>query len=213
MSKYKLRAALGVGLLALVVAGCGSSSSSSSSSSASSTTSSAAASSSAGGSKAEVAVLLPDTQSSVRWEQFDRPYLDKALTAAGISHTIVNAQGDPATQKTQAEQAITNGAKVILLVDLDPGSGAAIIASAHAKGVKVIDYDRLTLGGGADFYVSFNNTRVGQLQGQGLVNCIKAENLSKPVVAELNGAPTDNNATLFAKATTRSSLRSTPMAP
>ncbi len=196
MSKYKVRAALGVGLLALVVAGCGSSSSSSST--ASNTTSSAAASSSAGGSKAEVAVLLPDTQSSVRWEQFDRPYLDKALTAAGISHTIVNAQGDPATQKTQAEQAITNGAKVILLVDLDPGSGAAIIASAHAKGVKVIDYDRLTLGGGADFYVSFNNTRVGELQGQGLVNCIKAQGLSKPVVAELNGAPTDNNATLFA---------------
>ena len=197
MSKYKLRAVLGIGLVALVAAGCGSSSSSSSSSSASS---SAAASSttSAAASKAEVAVLLPDTQSSVRWEQFDRPYLDKALTAAGVSHTIVNAQGDPSTQKTQAEQAITNGAKVIMLVDLDPGSGAAIIASAHAKGVKVIDYDRLTLGGGADFYVSFNNTRVGQLQGQGLVNCIKGQGLSKPVVAELNGSPTDNNATLFA---------------
>jgi D-xylose transport system substrate-binding protein len=199
MSKYKLRAVLGVGLAALVVAGCGSSSSSSSSSGASSTTSSAAASSSSsGGGKGEVAVLLPDTKSSVRWEQFDRPYLDKALTAAGVSHTIVNAQGDPATQKTQAEQAITNGAKVILLVDLDPGSGAAIIASAHAKGVKVIDYDRLTLGGGADFYVSFNNMRVGQLQGQGLVSCIQKQGLSKPVVAELNGSPTDNNATLFA---------------
>jgi D-xylose transport system substrate-binding protein len=135
----------------------------------------------------------------VRWEQFDRPYLDKALTAAGISHTIVNAQGDPTTQKTQADQAITNGAKVLLLVDLDPGSGAAIIKDAHAHGVKVIDYDRLTLGGGADFYVSFNNVRVGQLQGQGLVNCIKQEGLSKPVVAELNGSPTDNNATLFAQ--------------
>jgi D-xylose transport system substrate-binding protein len=135
----------------------------------------------------------------VRWEQFDRPYLDKALTAAGISHTIVNAQGDPATQKTQAEQAITNGAKVILLVDLDPGSGAAIIASAHAKGVKVIDYDRLTLGGGADYYVSFDNTRVGVLQGQGLVKCLSASGTAKPVVAELNGDPGDNNATLFAK--------------
>ena len=143
-------------------------------------------------------MLLPDTQSSVRWEQFDRPYLDQAFKAAGIPHTIVNAQGDPTTQKTQADQAITNGAKVILLVDLDPGSGAAIIEAAHPHGVKVIDYDRLTLGGGADFYVSFDNTRVGQLQGQGLVNCIKQEGLSKPVVAELNGSPTDNNATLFA---------------
>jgi D-xylose transport system substrate-binding protein len=182
-----------LGLVVLVVAGCGSSSSSSSSASGS-----ASASSSSGGGKGQVAVLLPDTQSSVRWEQFDRPYLDKALTAAGISHTIVNAQGDPATQRTQAEQAITNGAKVLLLVDLDPGSGAAIIALAHQHGVKVIDYDRLTLGGGADFYVSFNNTRVGQLQGQGLVSCISKQGLSKPTVAELNGDPGDNNATLFA---------------
>jgi D-xylose transport system substrate-binding protein len=195
VKKSKLRALLGVGLVvivALVVAACGSSNSSSSSSS----TASSSGSTSSG--KGAVAVLLPDTQSSVRWEQFDRPYLDQAFKAAGIPHTIVNAQGDAATQKTQAEQAITNGAKVILLVDLDPGSGKAIIASAHAKGVKVIDYDRLTLGGGADFYVSFDNTRVGQLQGQGLVNCIKAGGLSKPVVAELNGSPTDNNATLFA---------------
>jgi D-xylose transport system substrate-binding protein len=198
VKKSKLRAVLGVGLVvvvALVVAACGSSNSSSSTSSSSGSASSSGSSS---GSKAQVAVLLPDTQSSVRWEQFDRPYLDKALTAAGVSHTIVNAQGDPTTQKTQADQAITNGAKVILLVDLDPGSGAAIINDAHQHGVKVIDYDRLTLGGGADFYVSFNNTRVGQLQGQGLSSCIKQDGLQKPVVAELNGSPTDNNATLFA---------------
>jgi D-xylose transport system substrate-binding protein len=197
VKKSKLRAVLGVGLVvivALVVAACGSSSSSSSSSS----SGAASSSGSSSGGKGAVAVLLPDTQSSVRWEQFDRPYLDQAFKAAGISHTIVNAQGDPSTQKTQAEQAITNGAKVILLVDLDPGSGKAIIASAHAKGVKVIDYDRLTLGGGADFYVSFDNTRVGQLQGQGLATSIKQDGLSKPVVAELNGSPTDNNATLFA---------------
>src|SRR4030081_3757000 len=180
-------------IVAVVIAGCGSSSSSSSSAAASSGSSSSSSSSSGG--KAQVAVLLPDTQSSVRWEQFDRPYLDKALTAAGISHTIVNAQGDPTTQRTQAEQAITNGAKVILLVDLDPGSGAAIISLAHQKGVKVIDYDRLTLGGGADYYVAFDNPRGGKLQGEGLVNCVKQAGIAKPVVAELNGAPTDNNAT------------------
>ncbi len=192
MSKFRILSVLGPVLAALVLAACGSSSKSSSASG----KSSSAASTSVG--KGDVAVLLPDTQSSVRWEQFDRPYLDKAFTAAGITHTIVNAQGDPATQRTQAEQAITNGAKVILLVDLDPGSGASIIKLAHQHGVKVIDYDRLTLGGGADFYVSFNNTRVGQLQGAGLVKCIQSQGLSKPVVAELNGSPTDNNATLFA---------------
>ncbi len=180
---------------AVAVAGCGSSSSSSSTGGASS---SKTTSGSAKVGSGEVAVLLPDTQSSVRWEQFDRKYLDQAFTAAGISHTIVNAQGDPSTQRTQAEQAITNGAKVLLLVDLDPGSGAAIINLAHQHHVKVIDYDRLTLGGGADYYVSFDNTRVGQLQGQGLAKCIQQQGLSKPVVAELNGDPGDNNATLFA---------------
>ena len=192
MRRIKIGALLGLGLVALVIAGCGSSSSSSSNG-----TSSAAKPAATVG-KGEIAVLLPDTQSSVRWEQFDRKYLDAAFGAAGLSHTIVNAQGDPATQRTQAEQAITNGAKVLLLVDLDPGSGASIIALAHQHGVKVIDYDRLTLGGGADFYVSFDNTRVGQLQGQGLVSCVRKDGLTKPVVAELNGSPTDNNATLFA---------------
>jgi D-xylose transport system substrate-binding protein len=175
---------------AIVVAGCGSSKKAASAASPSSAASKVGS--------GQIAVLLPDTQSSVRWEQFDRKYLDQAFTAAGVSHTIVNAQGDPTTQRTQAEQAITNGAKVLLLVDLDPGSGGAIISLAHAKGVKVIDYDRLTLGAGADYYVSFDNTRVGQLQGRGLVKCLTASGVPKPVVAELNGSPTDNNASLFA---------------
>jgi D-xylose transport system substrate-binding protein len=176
--------------VAIVVAGCGSSKKAATAASPSSAASKVGS--------GQVAVLLPDTQSSVRWEQFDRKYLDQAFTAAGVSHTIVNAQGDPTTQRTQAEQAITNGAKVLLLVDLDPGSGGAIISLAHAKGVKVIDYDRLTLGAGADYYVSFDNTRVGQLQGQGLAKCLTASGTPKPVVAELNGSPTDNNASLFA---------------
>ncbi len=183
-------------IAALVAAGCGSSNKNSSSTSSGGAST---ASSSGSSAKGSIAVLLPDTQSSVRWEQFDRKYLDQAFTQAGIKHTIVNAQGDPGTQRTQAEQALTNGAKVILLVDLDPGSGKSIISLAHARGAKVIDYDRLTLGGGADYYVSFDNVQVGKLQGQGLVNCIKQQGIKNPVVAELNGSPTDNNATLFAQ--------------
>jgi len=183
-------AALTVALAAIVAAGCGSDDNSSSSTS---------SSSGGGGSAGKVAVLLPDTKSSVRWEQFDRKYLGQAFKAAGVDATIQNAQGDPGTQRTQAEQAITNGAKVILLVDLDPGSGKSIIDLAHNRGVKVIDYDRLTLGGGADYYVSFDNEAVGKLQGQGLVKCVDQKGIQKPVVAELNGSPTDNNATLFAK--------------
>lgn len=147
----------------------------------------------------QVAVLLPDTQSSVRWETADRPFLAAAFKKAGLSASIVNAQGSAQTQQTQAEQAITNGAKVILLVDLDSGSGAAIEKNAKAHGVKVIDYDRLTLHGAATYYVSFDNVRVGKFQGQGIVQCLKASGMysKHPVVAELNGSPTDNNATLF----------------
>ena len=82
--------------------------------------------SSGGGDVGKVAVLLPDSQSSVRWETVDRPFLQKAFEEAGVEATIQNAEGDKATQQQQAEQAITNGAKVILLVNLDSGSGAAI---------------------------------------------------------------------------------------
>jgi D-xylose transport system substrate-binding protein len=174
-------------LAAFVATGCGSDNKSSSSSTSGSSTTAAKA--------GKVAVLLPDSKSSVRWETQDRKYLGEAFKQAGVDATIVNAQGDPAAQITQAEQAITNGAKTILLVDLDPGSGAAIIKKAHAAGVKVIDYDRLTLGGGADYYVSFDNEAVGKLQGAGLVKCLNGK---KATVAELNGSPTDNNATLFA---------------
>ena len=147
-----------------------------------------------------IAVLLPDSASSARWEADDRRFLAAAFDAAGVEYSIVNAEGDAATQLTQAEQAITAGAKVILMVNLDSGSGAQIIELARAAGVAVIDYDRLTIEGpGADFYVSFDNESVGRLQGEGLVAAVDAAMLEAPVrVAVLNGSPTDNNATLFA---------------
>jgi D-xylose transport system substrate-binding protein len=148
-----------------------------------------------GGDKGKVAVLLPDSKSSVRWETVDRPFLQQAFEAAGVEVEIQNAEGDKATQQQQAEQAITNGAKVILLVNLDSGSGAAIAANAKSQDVKVIDYDRLTLDGDSDYYVSFDNEAVGKLQGEGLVQCLEGKD--KPAVAVLNGSPTDNNATLF----------------
>ncbi|MCW3012378.1 MAG: sugar transporter substrate-binding protein, partial [Solirubrobacterales bacterium] len=107
-------------------------------------------------------------------------------------------EGDKSTQQQQAEQAITNGAKVLLLVNLDSGSGAAIAANAKSQGVKVIDYDRLTLDTDAqDYYVSFDNEKVGELQGQGLADCLGDKQGAQ--VAVLNGSPTDNNATLFKK--------------
>ena len=145
-----------------------------------------------------IAVLLPDSASSARWEADDRRFFEQAFDAAGVKYTIVNAEGDARTQQTQAEQAITNGAKVLLLVNLDSGSGAAIIAQAREAGVKVIDYDRLTIEGpGADVYVSFDNVSVGRLMGETLEPIINALPVDQPQVVQLNGSPTDNNATLF----------------
>jgi D-xylose transport system substrate-binding protein len=112
---------------------------------------------------------------------------------------IDNAQGSAATMQTQAEADITAGASVLVIDALDSGSGAAIEANAIAKGVKVIDYDRLVKGGAAGrTYVSFDNVKVGQLIGQGEVSCISAWNVSKPNILVMDGDPTDNNATLFA---------------
>ena len=148
----------------------------------------------------KIAVLLPDSASSDRWENDDRRFFEEAFAEAGLSsddYIIQNAEGDATTQQTQAEQAITNGATVLLLVNLDSGSGAAIIDNAKAQGARVIDYDRLTLDGDADYYVSFNNVTVGELQGQGLVDCIEEQGVDSPAIAVLNGSPTDNNATLF----------------
>jgi D-xylose transport system substrate-binding protein len=174
---------------ALVFAGCGDDDESSSG---------GGAASDDGGGSGKVAVLLPDSKSSVRWETVDRPFLQQAFEAAGVDAEIQNAEGDKATQQQQAEQAITNGATVLLLVNLDSGSGAAIAANAKSQDVKVIDYDRLTLDTDAtDYYVSFDNEAVGKLQGEGLVSCIDAAGTQNPQIAVLNGSPTDNNATLF----------------
>jgi D-xylose transport system substrate-binding protein len=149
---------------------------------------------------ASIAVLLPDSISSARWEADDRRFFEQAFQAAGINYTIVNAVGDARAQQTQAEQAITNGAKVLLLVNLDSGSGAAIIAQAREARVKVIDYDRLTVEGpGADIYVSFDNVSVGRLMGETLQPIIDDLGLEKPRVVLLNGSPTDNNSFLFAE--------------
>jgi D-xylose transport system substrate-binding protein len=149
----------------------------------------------------KVAVLLPDTTTSARYETFDRPYLEQAFEAAGLSPDdliIQNAQGSAATMQTQAEAAITEGASVLLIDALDSGSGAAIAANAVSKGLKVIDYDRLTKGGPEDrIYVSFDNVKVGELIGQGFVDCVADWGLQDPNVLVMAGDPTDNNATLF----------------
>jgi D-xylose transport system substrate-binding protein len=147
----------------------------------------------------KVGIILPDTKSSQRWGTDDPKFLKQAFDAAGVPVDIQNAQGDKTAFLTIADGMISSGVKVLITVNLDSGSGKAALDKAKKAGIATIDYDRLTLNGGADYYVSFDNVKVGELQGQGLVDCLAAKKYTKPVVAELNGSPTDNNATLFAQ--------------
>jgi D-xylose transport system substrate-binding protein len=221
----RLRTSAGIGVLlagSLVLAACGSNSSGGSSTTAATTSaatssssaatspadtgsssmaptsgSSAAPSSSGGGGTAtgKIGVILPDTKSSARWEAADRPALTAAFQAAGIPFDIQNAQGDKTAMATIADQMITSGVTVLAIVNLDNESGAAIEKKAADQGVKTLDYDRLTLGGSAAAYVSFDNTKVGELQGQGLATCLGSGDKN---IVYLNGSPTDSNATAFA---------------
>ncbi len=197
---------LGLGVAAtFVVSACSSSGGSKSSttsaagSSAASTgsSSSAAAGGAIDGKGAKVGIILPDTQSSARWANADQPALEAQCKADNVSCDIQNAQGDKVKMKTIAESMENNGVKFLMIVNLDPASGATIEQEAAKKGVTTIDYDRLTPGGGAAFYVSFDNVKVGQEQGQTLTQCAQVQGKSAVNYVDLNGSPTDNNATLF----------------
>jgi D-xylose transport system substrate-binding protein len=144
---------------------------------------------------AKVGVILPETESSARWEGFDKPLLAAAMQAEGLQADIQNAQGDEQKFSTLADGMISSGVKVLVIGSISSESGAAVAAKAKAQGIPVIDYDRLNLGGTSDYYVSFDNTKVGELQGQGLVQGLGAKQGAQ--IIEIEGAPTDNNATLF----------------
>jgi D-xylose transport system substrate-binding protein len=159
-------------------------------------TGSDAGDSGSGDTAGKIGVILPDTESSVRWESADRPALTAAFEEAGVEFDIQNAEGDAERMTQIADSMIGDGVTVLAIVNLDSESGAAIQEKASSQGVATIDYDRLTLGGSAEYYVSFDNTVVGELQGQGLADCLGDK---KANIVFLNGSPTDNNATLFAE--------------
>ena len=152
-----------------------------------------------GGGEGKIGVILPDTKSSVRWESADKPALEAAFKAAGVDYDIQNAEGDADKMATIADGMITGGVTVLAIVNLDSDSGAAIESKAAKQGVKTIDYDRLTLGGNADVYISYDNSKVGALQGEGLQKCLEADKKTDANLVYLNGSPTDNNATLFSE--------------
>jgi len=154
------------------------------------------------GDQGSIWVLLPDTESSTRWEEDDRRYFTENFEAAGLADgqdfTVVNAEGDTATQQSQAEQAIADGASVIVLTSIDTGSGAAIIDQATEAGVEVLEYDRFNTGGaGGAAYVSFDNVLVGAAMAEVLEPTIDDLGLDEPRVVMLNGGEEDNNSFLF----------------
>ena len=147
----------------------------------------------------QVCVLLPDTTTSVRWEQFDKPAFIAAFKKAGLTAAVVNALGQQQKQLAQAEQCINDGAKVGIITSLDTGTSIAIQKKFAAAGGKSIDYDRQIVGGIGAVYISFDGNAVGRIQARGVISGMVAKKTYGPkgVIAELWGGPTDANAFWF----------------
>ena len=188
-------AAVAVLAIGLVAAGCGSSSKSSSTSGGGSSTSN-----NKGGT---IALLLPETKTT-RYETQDKPLFEAKVKALCPNCKILyqNANQDPAQQQQQAEAALTQGAKVLVLDAVDAASAGAIVQKAKAQNVPVISYDRLVTNAPVNYYISFDNVRVGQLQGQALASKLKQDGKATGPIVMINGAPTDNNAKLFKQGAT-----------
>jgi D-xylose transport system substrate-binding protein len=151
----------------------------------------------AGGNK--IALLLPESQTA-RYEAADRPFFEKKLKELCPQAEIIysNANQVAADQQQQAEAAIAQGVKVMVLDPVDGDSAGVIVKTAKAKGISVISYDRLIKGGASpDYYISFDNFQVGKLQAEALLKKLEADKIAKPRITMINGSPTDNNATLF----------------
>ncbi len=152
---------------------------------------------SGGTTAAKIALLLPESKTA-RYESKDRPLFTAKLMSLCSNCSILysNANQDAAQQQSQAEAALTNGAKVLVLDAVDGAAAAAIAVKAKAAKVPVISYDRLITGTDAvGYYVSFDNAKVGALQGSALLTALGSK--ASPTVVFINGSPTDNNAKLF----------------
>ncbi len=187
--RMRKMAVAGLVVLPLLLTACGGSSNGGTSTGGDTSTGKAA-----GG---KVGVILPDASTSPRWENNDRPALTKAIEAAGYSANIQSASKDVTKFAALCDSMINEGVNVLMIVNLDSESGAACEKKAKDSGIPSIDYDRLTLGGSADYYVSFDNVEVGKLMGDGLIACLDGLGKTQANIAEINGDPTDNNAALF----------------
>lgn len=146
----------------------------------------------------KIALLLPESKTA-RYESHDRPHFERKVKELCAECEVIysNADQDAAKQQNQAEAALTNGARVLVLDPVDSASAAAMVARAKQSKVPVISYDRLITGADVDYYISFDNQKVGQLQGQALVDKLKADGKTSGTIVMINGSPTDNNARMF----------------
>jgi D-xylose transport system substrate-binding protein len=151
-----------------------------------------------GGGEKVIALLLPETKTA-RYEAADRPLFEAKVKALCPDCRIIYSNADQKAdqQQNQADAALTNGAKVMVLDPVDSASAASIVAKAKAQSVPVISYDRLITNADVDYYISFDNEKVGQLQAESLVDKLKKDGKSSGNIVMINGAPTDNNAKLF----------------
>src|SRR5665213_1319325 len=147
----------------------------------------------------KIGLLLPDSVTA-RYASADKPYFEAEVKRLAPNATVLyaNADGDASKQQQQAESMLSQGVKVLVLDAQDGTAAQTIVTEAKAKKVPVIDYDRLVAGGTSDYYISFDNEKVGELQATALVAQMKKLGLpSDAGYIMINGSPTDNNATLF----------------
>ena len=150
--------------------------------------------------KGSIAVILPADASAVHFKHFDAPYLGKAFQRAGLTPAQYTVQLSQGSQQFHAvRQAISNGARVLVLDARYSGAGGQIESYAQAHGVPVIDYDWLTLGGTRQYYVGFDSLKIGVLLGQGLVSCVSAWRVKHPRVIVMKGGSDDYNSALYAE--------------
>jgi D-xylose transport system substrate-binding protein len=146
----------------------------------------------------QIALLLPETKTA-RYETQDRPLFEAKVEELCPNCEILysNADQDAAEQQGQAEAALTNGADVLVLDPVDSASAASIVTQAKSRDVPVISYDRLITDAEIDFYISYDNEKVGELQATALLDKLEADGVTEGSIVMINGSPTDNNATLF----------------
>ncbi|MFB8028038.1 sugar ABC transporter substrate-binding protein [Streptomyces sp. NPDC056465] len=152
-----------------------------------------------GGGAGKVAFLMPDL-ASTRYERYDAPLFRKRMGALCQECKVIyqNADSDAALQQQQANSAMAQGARVIVLDPVDSDSASTIVQTAHSQGVKVIAYDRPVSKNPADFYISFDNEAIGESIGRSLVARLEKTG-AKGGLLQVNGSPTDAAAGLIKK--------------